>query len=67
MFKASGESIRTQWSTSSIPVPSLDACEPNREKSQFKRFELANWAQLVWLPLMMAAVNVNNISLVSFL
>lgn len=55
MFKASGESMRTQWSTSSMPVPSPDAWEPSRLKSQFRRFELANSLQLVWLPLIIAA------------
>lgn len=57
MFKASGESMSTQWSTSNIPVPSLEACEPNRLNSQFSRLLLANCAQLVWFPLMIAANN----------
>ena len=55
MFKASGESIRTQWSTSNIPVPSLEACDPSRLNNQFKRLLLANCAQFVWFPLIIAA------------
>lgn len=55
MFKASGESIRTQCNTSNIPVPSLDACEPSLENNQFSLLEFANWAQLVWFPLIIAA------------
>lgn len=66
MFRASGESINTQWSTSSIPVPSPDAWEPNREKSQFNRLLLANWAQFVWLPFIMAAENMDRVSIVLF-
>lgn len=60
IFKASGESMSTQWSTSNIPVPSPDAWEPNLEKSQFNLFELANWAQFVWFPLIIAARNKKN-------
>lgn len=55
IFNASGESMSTQCSTSNMPDPSLEACEPRREKSQFSRLLFANWAQFVWLPLMMAA------------
>lgn len=57
IFKASGESMRTQWSTSNIPVPSLDAWDPKRLNNQFNRLVLANWAQLVWFPLIIAAKN----------
>lgn len=55
IFRASGESMRTQWSTSNIPVPSLEACDPNLLKSQFNRLLFANWAQFVWFPLIIAA------------
>lgn len=48
--------MSTQCNTSNIPVPSPEAWEPSLENSQLRRFELANWAQLVWLPLIMAAM-----------
>lgn len=56
MFRASGESMRTQCKTSNMPVPSLEACDPSRLNSQLRRLEFANWAQLVWLPFIIAAV-----------
>lgn len=60
MFRASGESISTQCSTSSIPVPSPEACEPNLPNNQFNLFVSANWVQLVWFLLMIAAAQSNN-------
>ena len=52
MFRASGLSVRTDWSTSRTPS---EPCWVNRLNSQSSRADWANCAQFPWFPLIIAA------------